>query len=92
MKDGNVNEFVDGLFRGSEWYFLFQGHKYFIQGWWENDMATLVLTDESEGAHPGYIWEKTSADMGENVKAFLEAPIWNKQKFWDAEKEMTWVD
>lgn len=32
MIDGNVNEFVDNLYYGSEMYFIFRGKKYFIQG------------------------------------------------------------
>ena len=43
MIDGNVNEFIDGLHRGAEWWFLYQGKKYFIQGWWKDGLATLVL-------------------------------------------------
>lgn len=33
MIDGNVNEFVDNLYYGSEMYFIFKGKKYFIRGW-----------------------------------------------------------
>ena len=43
MIDGNVNEFVDNLFYGSEMYFIFRGKKYFIQGWVEDTVHYLVL-------------------------------------------------
>ena len=32
MKNGNVNEFVDGLHYGDERIFLYRGQKFFIEG------------------------------------------------------------
>ena len=32
MLNGDVNEFVDGLYYGDERVFLYKGQKYFIQG------------------------------------------------------------
>ncbi len=92
MIDGNVNEFVDGLYRGNEWWFLFNGKKYFIQGWWESGKATLALDDCSDVNNPNYMWERTADNMEENVDAFLNAPIWDGKTFWEVEYEMTWID
>ena len=93
MINGNVNEFVDGLYRGTEWWFLYKGKKYFIQGWWKDGLATLVL-DCSIGDQPTeYVWENTESNMEDNVKKFLESPIWDDGKtFWQVEKDMTWID
>ena len=93
MIDGNVNEFVDGLYRGSEWWFLYKGKKYFIQGWWKDGLATLVLDCSIEDQPAEYVWENTVPDMEDNVKKFLDAPIWDDGKnFWQVEKDMTWID
>jgi hypothetical protein len=53
-------------------------------------LATLVL-DCSIGDQPAeYVWENTAPDMEDNVKKFLDAPIWDDGKnFWKVEKDMT---
>ena len=70
MIDGNVNEFVDNLYYGSEMYFVFKGIKYFIQGWCKNGIHHLVLDYDYEGIAVDlddlkafkYIWEYSSVD------------------------------
>ncbi len=100
MIDGNVNEFVDNLYYGSEMYFIFRGKKYFIQGWVEDSIHHLTLDYdyETEAFDPDnlecntYIWEHSSKDSKECVQAFLDAPIWEGKRFYDVEKEITWTD
>ena len=99
MINGNVSEFVDNLYYGSEMYFFFRGKKYFIQGWVEDSIHYLVLDYGFEGddvpkdyVFNGYIWEHKSLDSGECVQAFLNAPIWDGKTFYEVEKEMTWTD
>ncbi|MCR5670590.1 MAG: hypothetical protein K6G10_06255 [Butyrivibrio sp.] len=99
MINGNVKEFVDNLYYGSEMYFIFHDKRYFIQGWIENSVHYLVLDYSYEGidlpknyAFEGYIWEHKSTESGECVQAFLDAPIWNGKTFYEVEKEMTWID
>ena len=77
MIDGNVNEFVDNLYYGSEMYFIFEDKKYFIQGWVKDNIHYLVLDYdyETETYNPDepkcnkYIWEYSSSVSGECVKA-----------------------
>ena len=100
MVNGNIKEFVDNLNYGAEMYFIFQEKKYFIQGWVEDDVHYLVLDYdyETEVFNLGnpefnkYIWKCSSADSGECVQAFLDAPLWDGKKFYDVEAEITWTD
>ena len=99
MINGNVNEFVDNLYYGSEMYFIFRDKKYFIQGWFDAPMHYLVLehyydknlSTELEN-FDGYICEHKSTDANECVHAFLEAPLWNGKTFYQVEKDIMWID
>ena len=100
MINGNVNAFIGNLHFGTEMYFIYKGKKYFIQGWVENGIHYLVLDydyeteiyDPSDSNCTGYIWEYSSADSNECVKAFLNAPIWDGKRFCEVEKEIEWTD
>lgn len=93
MIDGDVKEFVDNLYYGTEMYFIFQGRKYFVQGWYKEPFHHLVLTydDDINFVH-GYIFEHCSQDSAECVKAFLDAKLWGGKTFYEVEKEMIWTD
>ena len=99
MINGNVNEFVDNLYYGSEMYFIFRETKYFIQGWYEKPLHYLVLDYDFDDKDvlenyefEGYVWECRSEDPNECVRAFLEAPLWDGKVFYDVEKEMIWTE
>ena len=100
MIDGNVNEFVDNLYYGTEMYFVFREKKYFIQGWLKDGMHSLVLdydyeTELYDPDNPecnNYIWEYSSSDSSECVNAFLEAPLWDGKPFYEVEKEIKWAE
>ena len=99
MIDGNVNEFVDNLYYGSEMYFKFRDKRYFIQGWVKDSIHYLVLDYDYENMelpenyiYEGYIWEYKSTDSNDCVQEFLDAPLWDGKKFYEVEKEMIWID
>lgn len=100
MIDGNVNEFVDNLYYGSEMYFIYNNKKYFIQGWVRDSIHYLVLdydyeTEPYDPNNPDcnkYIWEYASPNSSECVQAFLDAPLWDDKTFYDVENEITWTD
>ena len=48
MKNGNVREFIDHIHYGDEFWFLYNGTKYFLEGWIENDILELVLYEMSD--------------------------------------------
>ena len=100
MINGNVKEFVDNLYYGTEMYFIFRNHKYFIQGWRKDTVFSLFLDydyetepfDENNPECQKYIWQYSSADPSECVKAFLDAPLWGGKTFYEVEQEITWTD
>ncbi|MBP3816971.1 MAG: hypothetical protein J6H31_01595 [Butyrivibrio sp.] len=97
MIDGNVKEFVDNLYYGSEMYFVYKDKKYFIQGWVENEMHFLVLDYEKSNlpddyTFKSYIWEHKAKDSNECVQAFLDAPLWDGKTFYEVEREITWTE
>ena len=98
MINGNVNEFVNNLYYGSEMYFTFYKQKYFIQGWYVEPFYYLVLDQDFEETEipkdytfQSYIWEYKAKDPGECVQAFLDTPLWNGKTFYEVEKEITWT-
>lgn len=100
MINGNVSDFVDNLYYGTEMYFVFKDKKYFIQGWVKDSLHYLVLdfdyeTENYDSNNPNcnkYLWEYTSADSQECVDAFLNAPLWNGKTFYEVEDSIVWSD
>ena len=43
MINGNAKEFIAGLYYGDERFFTYKGKKYFIQGYYENNMPLLEI-------------------------------------------------
>lgn len=91
MINGNVNEFVDALYYGTENVFVFKQYKFMIQGWWKNDKYTLYM-QLWEPPVEGHDWEYTAPTPAECVDKFLHAPLFDGKTFWEAEREMEWVD
>ena len=95
MINGDVNEFVDGLYFGDERWFIYKNIKYFIQGWVEDGKFTLLL--DQMNPDPGTnisLWEETK-DMSKNkevVECFLGSKLFDGKNFWDVEHEIEWVD
>lgn len=94
MKNGSINDFIDGLYYGQEMVFVFRGKKYFIQGWWAEgrEEATLVLTELVQEPFQSYLWEHHAARMSECAECFLRAPIWEGKCFTDVQEEVIWAD
>ena len=89
MKNGDVREFVDHIHCGDELWFLYDGKKYFLEGWYDNGHLDLYLYEMADNGKK-YVWEGDASDYP--VDAFLEAKIWNGKSFWNAEQDMEWVD
>ena len=94
MKNGNLNDFIDGLHYGQEVVFLFRNKRFFVQGWWEGETAYLVLecVESDKPKTAGYVWEYSAPTMTECAEAFLAAEIWDGKTFLDMESEMTWTE
>lgn len=91
MINGNVNEFIDGLHYGDERFFLYDGNKYFLQGYWIDGKPMLELY-VIENPAINFEWRAISHNGKYPVEAFETAKIFNSKSFWEIEKEIEWVD
>ena len=91
MINGDVNEFVDGLYYGDERIFLYNDKKYFIQGYGVDGKPTLFL-ETWEPPSDDYIWQHSGDGYSYPVEDFLAAPIFDGKTFWEVEQEIEWVD
>ena len=94
MIGGNISEFIDQLYYGQEIVFIYNGKRYFIQGWWSDDKttATLVLDCPTENQFTHYMWKHHASKMSECVDAFLAAKIWDGKDFLHIQEYVTWSD
>lgn len=91
MINGNANEFISGLYYGDERFFLYNGKKYFIQGYFENEKPTLELYI-LEPSDSDFKWQAFSDGKDYPVAEFENAKIFDGKSFWEIEKNIEWVD
>ena len=94
MINGSVTDFIDQLYYGQELVFAYNGKKYFIQGWMNDDKSesTMVLTEVDSKPFAGYLWEYKSDNMRTCAEAFLTAPIWDDKDFLQIQESVIWSD
>lgn len=91
MKNGNLSEFVDGLYYGYEMLFEYNGVKYFIQGWSQDGKCYMFL-DIPYKKTTNYLWKYEALTMRECANAFLNEKLWNGKTFYDIEQDIIWID
>lgn len=91
MINGDVKEFIDGLYYGDERFFIYEGNKYFVQGYCKAETFILELYI-IENPKNDFEWHVCSQDRHYLVNAFEKAKIFNGKSFWEVEKEIEWVD
>lgn len=91
MINGDAREFIDGLHYGDERFFIYNGRKYFIQGFFENKKPMLVVYI-FEPSDNDFEWRAFSEDNHYPVTKFESAKIFDGKSFWDVEKEIEWID
>lgn len=91
MIDGDVNEFIDKLHYGVDLYVRYNGALYSFQGWDKDGMHTLLVLQE-EPLPVRDVFQVTQNGREECVNAFLKEPLWEGKNFFEAEKNMSWVD
>ena len=91
MRNGNIREFVDKLWGGEELIYIYNGKKYFSQGYvLENGQYRFELQQwEPEGK---MLWYVEGLDHQSSLDKFLDQPLFDGKKFWEAEVDMEWVD
>lgn len=91
MKNGELRDFVDGLYYGYEMLFVYDGIKYFVQGWTQDNKCYMFL-DIPDKKYEDYVWKHEAPTMRECAEAFLAEKLWNGKTFYEIEKDATWVD
>ena len=92
MIDGNPNDFLNRIYSGQDTIFIFHGIKYWAQGYnnidggWHYEIVQYQPPDDS------FLWLIDTDSIDDCFKAFLDACIFDGMKFWEAEKEIHWVD
>ncbi|MBQ5969873.1 MAG: hypothetical protein IJL52_07115 [Clostridia bacterium] len=92
MIGGETKSFIEGLNIGKEMVVLFNGERFLVQGWWENNQAHIVVDNLDKPHQNEYLWSFYGDNMSQCADAFLEAKIWNNKVFFDVENEMRWTD
>ena len=90
MIDGDPKKFIEGLYYGDERFFLYDGYKYFVQGYFENKKPMLemyIIEGDSD-----FEWRAFSDNKEYPVSAFENAAVFNGKTFWEVEQDITWVD
>lgn len=95
MIDGNANAFINKMYY-EDHYVMFDKEKYFVNGCQTKTDAeghTLSVCLEVYNLSQNVmVFSITKPSAIECVNAFEDAPIWNGKTFWEAEKEIKWVD
>ena len=91
MINGNIDEFVDKLLDGEEVIYTYQGKKYFTQGYNLED-GTYYFELQQWEPTSAVLWSVEGLDRLNSLEAFLKEPLFDGKTFWEAEKEMEWVD
>ena len=93
MINGNVNEFIENLYYGSEMNFAYADKQYFIQGWMEQGLFTLELCQTIPlTTNEGYcVWKDATDSSQVCVNNFLNAKIFDGKTFWEVEQEIDWL-
>lgn len=91
MIDGDINEFVDKLWGGEELIYVYNGKKYFSQGYTLPDGRYRFELQIWE-PYGDVLWEVEGLSRTESLEEFFSLPLFGNKKFWDIEQEITWVD
>ena len=91
MINGNINEFINNIYYGSELVFKYSNAKYMLQGFKEDGIYNLYL-DRLEPPANDYVWVGKGDDKGYPVEGFLNAQIWNGLNFISIEDDVEWLD
>ena len=92
MINGNASEFIDRIYTCQDTVFIYNGIKYWFQGYMPSDNAVHMEVFQTEPAADGYIWVYDGCSISEGQIAFQKAPIFNGKTFWEVEGEIEWVD
>lgn len=95
MINGNPATFIDKMYY-EDHYVIFNKEKYFVNGCQTKmapDGSTLSVRLEVYNLTQNTtVFSTTKLSASECVSTFEDAPIWGGKTFWDAERNIQWVD
>ena len=87
MKGKTLRQFIDDLYYNAETEFIFNGKKYIISGWFnEDETYTVALYSIEENSQK--LFSCTSGSRQEVVEAFEAAKIFDNRTIYDVEKNI----
>lgn len=94
MEAGDVKEFLDN-FSFQSVAVIYKGKKFFSDGIYKDSNGNYRFTVDLWDDNNHYIatvMNGVGISISDCISQFEEAPIWDGKTFWEAEKDMTWVD
>ena len=95
MINGNASEFIDEL-TYQDHYAVYQGQKYYFNGcqchYDRNGDIVSVTLEVYNLTTKEPVFSVTQSSASKCVDQFEKAKIFNGKTFWDAEKDIEWVD
>lgn len=92
MINGNPNEFVDRIYSCQDTIFIYNGIKYWFQGYMPTSDTVHMEIFQYQPSSEKYLWTYDAKNIEECYHAFLDAPIFDGKTFWDVEMNIAWVD
>lgn len=92
MIDGDPNDFLDVIYSGQDVVYIYDGIKYWFQGYTTSSGVKHMEIWQEEPPVDGYIWTHDDTSMEKCLEAFLKARIFGGKTFWEAEENIHWVD
>ena len=91
MINGSIDEFMEKLRGGEEVVYVYNGKKYFSQGYVNDDGKYRFELQQWE-PEVKILWEIVGKSNQDSLYAFLKEPLFDGKTFWDIESEAEWVD
>lgn len=92
MINGNPGEFVDRIYSCQDTVFVFDGIKYWFQGYMLPSGIVHMEVSQYQPESDMCLWQYDGKSIEECQNAFLDAPMFAGKTFWDAEQRIEWVD
>ena len=92
MINGDVGDFVDRIYSCQDTVFIYNGVKYWFQGYMPNSDTVHLEVVQVDPERDGYVWEYNGNSISEGQESFQKAPIFDGKTFWEVEKDIEWTD
>lgn len=92
MIDGDPHEFLKSIAFGQDTVYVYHGIKYWFQGYITSEGKWHMETYQYEPYDDDWFWSYDCDPGEDDVKVFVEAPIFEGKTFWEVEQDIQWVD